>query len=424
MLLVAAAAACYVGVVALRHGPPPGGDTAPLTAVTTDLSYGDLRAAASNTALPNPPGYALLASPFVFILRSQIGSPIWCIPATRPTEPRPLPAGPQVSNSPYVAVCGSPVRLPDGAIGPPMAPWYRAQGVIGLLAWLLLAAGSLALLRAASVDSLGHRAAVLAFLVVLPAASSAIVQLYHPQDIASLGLSAFSLAQAMRHRWVLSGFLFGLAILTKQFALLVMIPTVVSAPDARARLRLVVPAVAIFGAGIMPFVVAAAHATLDNLSGFGTGGALGGSTFLTIAGGQGNVASAVARDAPIVFSTVVSLLAWKRFHGSLGRPDVLTALVLVCLGSRLIFESVIFPYYLLATCVLFFVHDLIALRSPALSLAWCALATFFAALHPANQMLAASGTFAFSVVAVGAGLAEVWRGGKRGMPVLRLESKG
>ena len=63
-LLFAGAFACFAGVVAIRQGPPPGGDTIPLTLVTTDLSHGDLRAAAG-TSLPDPPGYALLMAPFV-----------------------------------------------------------------------------------------------------------------------------------------------------------------------------------------------------------------------------------------------------------------------------------------------------------------------------------------------------------------------
>jgi hypothetical protein len=85
----------------------------------------------------------------------------------------------------------------------------------------------------------------------------------------------------------------------------------------------------------------------------------------------------------------------------------MVALTLVCLGSRLVFESVIFPYYLLATSVLFFLLDLVAERSPYRSLAWCAAAAFFVAVHPANHVVEAVGTLILALAAVGAGFLEV-----------------
>jgi hypothetical protein len=121
------------------------------------------------------------------------------------------------------------------------------------------------------------------------------------------------------------------------------------------------------------------------------------------------VASAVARDAPVVFAVVLCLWAWRRFGHSLGRPEALVALTLACVGSRLVFESVIFPYYLLATSVMIFMVDLVARRSPYRSLAWCAAAAFFVALHPDDQALEAWVTLALAVLAVGTGLFELVR---------------
>ena len=198
------------------------------------------------------------------------------------------------------------------------------------------------------------------FLAFLPSASSAIVQLYHPQDILSLGLAAWGLAQTLRRRWVVAGALFGLAFLSKQFAVLLLLPALVAAPDLRARARLAAAAAAVFAAGILPFAVAAPRATLDNLSGFSAGGAIAGSTVLSLLGVTGSVASAVARDAPVVFAALVCLWAVSRYGSALGAPVPLVSLTLACVGSRLVFESVIFPYYLLATSVIFFMLDLVA----------------------------------------------------------------
>ena len=78
----------------------------------------------------------------------------------------------------------------------------------------------------------------------------------------------------------------------------------------------------------------------------------------------------------------------------------LVSLTLACVGSRLVFESVVFPYYLLATSVMFFMLDLVGRRSPYRSLAWCAASAFFVALRPANHAVDAFGTLILAVIAV------------------------
>jgi hypothetical protein len=72
-----------------------------------------------------------------------------------------------------------------------------------------------------------------------------------------------------------------------------------------------------------------------------------------------------------------------------------------------VFESVIFPYYLLAASVLFVLLDLVARRTPHRSLAWCAAAAFFVAIRPANHAVDAVGTLVLAVVAVAAGLLDL-----------------
>jgi hypothetical protein len=395
-LLVVAAWACFIGIVVLRQGPPPGGDTVPLTAVTSELASGNLRAAAAIDSLPNLPGYPLLASPLVAAFPSLVGSPTWC---------RPAPAGPERTLVDTPGWCGFGSGSSEGVAAHTLPPWYRAQGLLGLLTWLVLATGCLALLGVAGADTLSRRAGLLLFLAFLPAASSAIVQLFHPQDILSLGLSIWGVALALRRRWVLAGAIFGVAFLSKQFAVLVFLPALVVAPDFRSRLRLAAPAGAVVAAGLLPFLVVDPRTTFDNLSGFSAGGALAGSTVLTLLGVTGNAGSAVARDAPVLFAVAVCLWAAHRFGRSMARAEPLVALALACVGSRLVFESVIFPYYLLAASVLFFMLDMVGRRSPSGSLAWTAAAAFFVALHPTNRTVDAFGTLGFAVIATGAGLA-------------------
>jgi uncharacterized membrane protein len=266
------------------------------------------------------------------------------------------------------------------------------------------------LLRAAQADSFVRQAGLLTFLAFLPAASSAIVQLYHPQDLVSLGLALAAIAQVLERRWLLSGVLFGAAVLTKQFALLLLLPALVAAPDRRSRLTLVGAAAAIFGAGILPFLVVDPRATLENLSGFSAGGAAAGQTVLSLAGVHGTVASAVARDTPLVVALAVCVWAARRPGLQANRSIALVALALICTGSRLVFESVVFPYYLLAASVLVLLLDLVARRSPHWSLTWCAAAAFFVAVHPGNRIVAALGTLALAVAVVVIGMAELLSG--------------
>lgn len=409
-LLLVPATAAFVGIVAARGGPPPGGDTVPLSAVVTDLSHGHVAAAARVDSLPNPPGFPLLVAPIVAVLRPWIGSPTWCLTAGRAAA---LRADPVYRHDPSFAVdvseCGAGGSA--GNTGPP--PWYRAQGLLGVFAWVVLAAAVVALLGAAGVRDVGPTAGALAFLVLLPAASSAVVQLFHPQDLVSLALGLLAVAAALRSRWAWAGVLLGFAFLSKQFAVLVLVPLVVAAPGRRARGRLLLAAAVVTAAGLAPFAALAPHATITNLSGFGAGGAVSGTTVLSLLYRPGDVASAVARDAPVLFALVVCPWIRRRTGPALGAPVPLLGLVLVCLASRLVFESVIFPYYLLAASVAFFVLDLAARRLPYRSMAWCAAAAAFVGLHPGNRAVAAFGTLALAVTAVAAGwvdaTAPAWR---------------
>jgi hypothetical protein len=406
--LFVVALAGYVGILVVRQGPPSTGDTPPLTAVTTLLSNGKLHAAAHVVSLPNPPGYALLAAPLVVLFRPWIGSETWCTTSQRANALKQnvaLGLSPDFANT--VGECGRRATRPDGQLGPSLPPWYRAQGLLGILAWMVLVAGSWSLLRAAGADRWGSEVVLVIFLVILPAASSAIVQLFHPQDLVSLGLSAGGVALLLRRRWSWAGLLFGAAFLTKQFAVLVLVPALVAVPDWRTRGRVALPAVAITVAGLLPFLIAAPRATLENVSGIGAAGAVAGATILSILHASSTVESAVARDFPVGFALLASWWSRRHTRSDLMAPGPLLGLILACLASRLVFESVIFPYYLLAASVAFVLLDLAIGRLPDRSLAWVAATAAFVTIHPANRTVDAFGTLILAVIAVACGLVEV-----------------
>ena len=229
LVLLVAAAACYVGIVAARPGPPPGGDTTPLTSVTSALADGDLRVAASVESLPNPPGYPLWPPPSSPPSPRTVGAPTWCTTAGQGHRPPGAVGARQGRAGPGWSSAGRTRWRPSRPGTGPRACWAWRRG------WCWRSGPWPCCGRPGPTRSAGRRG-LLAFLAFLPAASSAIVQLYHPQDIVSLGLALAGLAQTLRSAVGLAGVLFGAAVLTKQFALLLLLPALVAAPDRRSRL--------------------------------------------------------------------------------------------------------------------------------------------------------------------------------------------
>jgi hypothetical protein len=146
---------------------------------------------------------------------------------------------------------------------------------------------------------------------------------------------------------------------------------------------------------------------LENVSGIGAGGAVAGATLLSVLHASSTLQSAVARDFPVGFALLASWWALRRSRSDLTSPGPLLGLVLACLASRLVFESVIFPYYLLAASVAFVLLDLTMGRLPDRSLAWIAATAAFVTIHPANRTVDAVGTLILAVIAVACGLREV-----------------
>ncbi|MGA2521633.1 MAG: hypothetical protein ABSG81_12555 [Acidimicrobiales bacterium] len=342
----------FVAVVAVRGGPSVG-DAYGVTTPATAIADGDLTAAAHDQVLPQPAGYALLASPFIVVLRPVIGTPTWCDARVAPVTRLFLKwcAADQLSSH----------------------RWYRSQAVLGLLAWLVLAIGAVRLLRAAGGGGPIELLLVL-MLAAIPAASDGIVETFHPQDLVCVGLTCAALGETLRRRWVLTGVLFGAAFLCKQFALLPLIAVVVAAPTMRARLLVVGVAAGVVGCGIAPFAVADPRATWNTLSAVNPGSVIKLTTG-TVVGMTGLTESTklhIARDGPVVLALAMSLWARRRAGSGLLTPLGLIGLATACLAARLVAEVWFASYYLLAVSAALLVLDLAAKRVPVWSCAWIA----------------------------------------------------
>ena len=93
---------------------------------------------------------------------------------------------------------------------------------------------SLALSR---LDSSFAQAAVLVVVTVLNPASIAAVQYGHPEEVLAAALSVGAVALALRDRELAAAFALGLAIASKQWAILAVAPTLLALPSGK-RLRL------------------------------------------------------------------------------------------------------------------------------------------------------------------------------------------
>jgi hypothetical protein len=285
-----------------------------------------------------------------------------------------------------------------------LPPWYRSQATVAILAWVVMAIGAVSLLRAAGIEPGWPEIGLSWAMAILPAASNSIVQLFHPQDLLCLGLALAAMAEVLRRRWVAAGLLFGLALVTKQFALLILIPSLVAVPTWRTRGRLLATSAAIAAVIVAPFFVVAPRRTFDDLLGIGTAGAVKGATVVGRLHVSSGVESALARGVPIAFAIGLGVWALRRARVVELSPVQVIGLTLACLAGRLVFESVIIPYYLLATSVVVLVLDLAGRRLPSRSLTWIACSAAFVAVDPRMAWLDAAVTLALALIAVAIGL--------------------
>ncbi|HUI04678.1 MAG TPA: hypothetical protein VLZ77_14160 [Acidimicrobiales bacterium] len=406
LLVWALAGGLFFAILLVRGGPNPAEtDAHAVTVPATDISHGDLAAAARATLVPNPPGYPLLTAPWVLVFRPWIGSPRWC-------DDKPVPAILQGPRDAYFRSILMPCSAQASAAHP-LPVWYRSQALLTILGWVVLTLGGVSLLRASGRGGGVREAALVVALTVLPASTDAIAQTYHPQDLMSVGLGCVGLAQALRRRWLLCGAAFGAAFLCKQFALLVLIAALAAAPSWPARLKAGGAAVAMAALGIVPFAVVAPVATGHALSAVYVAGVVLVKTPTVI--GQLGISEQhkldIARDAPVVAALVVAGLAGWRRRWALSSPGPLIGLAVACLALRLVFEIALLDYYLLAVGAMLLLLDMSTRTVPVWSVAWIVATRYglsWLALHGSPPVIA--GCYeAAALAGLGLGLAPLVR---------------
>lgn len=257
--------------------------------------------------------------------------------------------------------------------------------LLGLLGWPWLLAGLLLVVRAAGrgpsrLDILG----VCLLGCSLPVAA-ALIQDFHPEDLFAMGLILGSLAAALRGRWLATGILVGLACCTKQYALLAAVPLVVVA-QGRDRRRLLLGAVGIGAAVLIPLALAMGRGMIDALAG-ADATLPGPGTLVGTSGLHGWVLVAVSRGSPLLLAAMAALWARRRLGPDVMQPSVLTALLAVCLALRLVFEVSLFDYYFVALSVALVAADMIGGRIRFQTVAWLLMTgALFSGLAPLDLM--------------------------------------
>jgi hypothetical protein len=244
---------------------------------------------------------------------------------------------------------------------------------LGYITWLVLMAGTIALLRAVGRGRCGWEPTALVILACVPFTWMALGQYFHPQDIVAMGLALGCLACAKRGWWIWAGAFVGLAVTAQQFSLLVLLPLAVVAPTGR-RLRFVSAALGAVALVIVPMViVTSGRAVKAEAIGSGNSVSYGG-TVLGELHLHGAILVAISRILPLLLSIVLARWSLRRLGPRALDSVPLLSLIATSLSLRLVLEQNLFGYYLMALSVTLVMVDIISGRIRGQLVAWLVLA--------------------------------------------------
>jgi len=343
----------FVGIVALLGGPSSL-DSEESVYGTWAIAHGQMGCSYSAVSLPGYPPVA----PLYPLLSGAISATVHIGHAV--PFPSAATLGPGC-NREFTAMDSWSVR--SGALGPTL--W------IGCIGWLALLVGIVAWLRASGRGRCGWEPATLVLVACLPPVWMCIENVFHPQDLMALGLALCAMACAHRGRWISAGILVALAVFTQQFALLVAAPLLVLAP-AKRRIPYAVAALITGCVITLPLLIVTAGRALRAVTiGTGNSPSVGGTVLwqLHLYGAQ---AVLLSRVTPILLSVALSWWVLRRLGPGALRPVVVTSIVAVSLGLRLVFEQNLFPYYFMALAVSLVLLDAVRGSVRNSTLAWLA----------------------------------------------------
>ncbi len=282
------------------------------------------------------------------------------------------------------------------------------------LAWFVVMAGVVVVLRDAGRGRNGWEALSLLVLALASPVYASVSEYFHPQDLLAIGLILLAVGSGVRGRWVWAGVLLGLSFTSQQFALLAIAPLFVVVPRNQ-RMRLVLSTVLSVVVVDGPFIIASGGKALKTVL---TGSNRLGSSHFQAYGGTVLFAShlrgaglfLVARALPVLCAIALAWWAYKRLGPAVTEIGTLLSLLATALGLRLVFEENLYGYYFMAMAVTLICAAGVFHRMSGRVLTWLGLVTvgftpmpWFVELRwePRGLNLFMALPVAFEVIAVG-----------------------
>jgi hypothetical protein len=180
--------------------------------------------------------------------------------------------------------------------------------------------------------------------LLLPTTLACWFEYYHPQDLAAVGLVFFAFGLAAKHHWGWAGVLFGFAVLTRQWALLIALAIVPLMGGWRNVVRFGAAGALVTAGGLLPFVVTGNEGLWTALSASLTVG-----SYETIMGRllksteeNADLVATLVRFLPLAATLVMAGVVWvKGWRGT----HLFLPLAASVIALRLLFESAPYLYY-------------------------------------------------------------------------------
>jgi hypothetical protein len=245
---------------------------------------------------------------------------------------------------------------------------------LGYLTWLALLVGVVSIMRA--IGNGRTRLEVVALLLVacLPPVYMPLLQFFHPEDLLATGLALVGVACVLRDRWLWAGLALGLAVISQQFTLLILIPLLVVAPRMKLVQLLEGTACSVAAIGVPLLAVTSGRAITSILVGTGDVGSTNVPWFGIPL--HNSIVLASLRLIPLALCAFVAWWALHRLGARTLEPVALLALLSLSLALRLAFEVSVYGYYLMSVAVLLLLLEIAEGRIKVMYIVWVAVATW------------------------------------------------
>jgi hypothetical protein len=245
---------------------------------------------------------------------------------------------------------------------------------LGYLGWLALLVGVVSLVRALGRGGTRLEVVTTALVACLPSVYMPLFQYFHPEDLLATGLALVGVALVLRDRWLGAGLVLGLAVLSQQFTLLILIPLLVVAPRPKLLKILGGTACSIALVGVPLLAITSGRALTAILVGTGDVGSSN-VAFYGISL-HNSFALATLRIIPLALCALVAWWALRRLGARSLEPVALLSMLSLSLALRLAFEVSLFGYYLMSFSVLILLVEIAAGRIKIAYVVWTGVATW------------------------------------------------